>query len=197
MSTPATGTATSDDWYRFSTRDGLEVRVRPEREGDASNLMDLYNRLGPDSRYLRFSKSMANPDPERVRQEAERLAQLGPPQEMAWLAFVDLPDQPDAPVAGVRYVMTAPDSAELAISVRDDLQRRGIGSELLKFACHQARRQGLRTLTAVFRSENRAIWSLVRHSPFPATTVIDGPEISLRIDLSGARTDVVPTRPPV
>ncbi len=174
-----------DITHQFSTRDGLSVRVRPEVAGDAPYLVDLFNRLGPDSRYLRFSKSMVNPDPERVRAEAERLTRLGPPQEMAWLAFADLPEQPNAPVGGVRYVMTSADSAELAISVRDDLQRRGIGSALLKFACQQARQQGLHTLTAVFRSENKAIWSLVRHSPFPATTVINGPEISLRIDLFG------------
>ena len=119
-----------------------------------------------------------------VLQEAERLSHLGPPQEMAWLAFADLPDQPDAPVGGVRYVMTASDTAELAISVRDDLQRRGIGSALLVFACQQARRQGLHYLTAVFRSENKAVWSLVRHSPFHTTSVINGSEISLRIDLT-------------
>lgn len=180
--------APADGRYEFSTRDGLTIRVRPEVESDAPYLVDLFNRLGPDSRYLRFSKSMVNPDPERVRQEAERLTHLGPPQEMAWLAFTDLPEQPNAPVGGVRYVMTSPDSAELAISVRDDLQRRGIGSALLKFACQQARQQGLHTLTATFRSENKAIWSLVRHSPFPATTVINGPEISLRIDLTGGPT---------
>lgn len=177
--------ATRDDWYQFSTRDGLLVRVRPEEEGDTPYLVDLFNRLSADSRYLRFSKSMVDPDPERVRAEAERLAHLGPPQEMAWLAFADLPDQYNAPVGGVRYSMNGPDSAELAISVRDDLQRRGIGSELLKFACAQARQQGIRTLTALFRSENKAIWALVRHSPFPATTVVNGSEISLTIDLSG------------
>ncbi|MCA9869530.1 MAG: GNAT family N-acetyltransferase [Anaerolineae bacterium] len=184
MSTSPNLPAPPDEWTQFSTRDGLAVRVRPEREGDAPYLVDLFNRLSPDSRYLRFSKSMVNPDPERVRQEAERLSHLGPPQEMAWLAFADLPDQPDAPVAGVRYVMTASDTAELAISVRDDLQRRGIGSALLVFACQQARRQGLHYLTAVFRSENKAVWSLVRHSPFHTTSVINGSEISLRIDLT-------------
>lgn len=59
--------ATRDDWYQFSTRDGLLVRVRPEEEGDTPYLVDLFNRLSADSRYLRFSKSMVDPDPERVR----------------------------------------------------------------------------------------------------------------------------------
>lgn len=184
MSTSSNLPAPAEDWYQFSTRDGLAVRVRPEREGDVWYLIDLFNHLGPNSRYLRFNKSMDSPDSERVRAEAERLAHLGPPQEMAWLAFADLADQSNAPVGGVRYVMTGPDTAELAISVRDDMQRRGIGSALLIYACQQARQQGLHYLTAVFRSENKAIWSLVRHSPFPATTVINGPEISARIDLT-------------
>jgi len=184
MTIPPDLTATDEQWYQFSTRDGLAVWVRPEQEGDVWYLIDLFNHLGPNSRYLRFSKSMDHPDPERIRAEAERLSQLGPPQEMAWLAFADLPDQPDAPVGGVRYVLTGPDTAELAISVRDDMQRRGIGSALLFYACQQARQQGLDYLTAVFRSENKAIWSLVRHSPFHTTTVINGSEISARIDLA-------------
>lgn len=184
MSTPQNLPAPGDEWHTFRADGGLQVRVRPEREGDTPYLVELFNRLSPDSRYLRFSKSMANPNPERIQQEAARLAHLMPPAEMAWLAFADLPEQPDAPIGGVRYVLTAPDSAELAITVRDDLQRRGIGSALLEFACQQARQQGLHFLTAIFRSENRAVWSLVRHSPFPVTTVIDGSEVSVHIDLT-------------
>lgn len=170
--------------HQFTTRDGLAVRVRPEQAGDAAHLVDLFGHLSADSRFLRFSKSMADPNPELVRREAERLARLGPPEEMAWLAFADLPDQPDAAVAAVRFVMVQSGVAELAITVRDDVQRRGIGAALLIFACQQARALGVQRLVAVFRSENKAIWSLVRHSPYPTRTVLDGPEVSAEIDLT-------------
>ena len=112
-------------YYRFRDRDGLEIRVRPETPADASHLVDLFGHLSPTSRYLRFSKVMNDPSPARVLEEAERLAQLGPPRDMAWLAFADLPGEPDEPIAGARYDRVSADTAELAISVRDDMQRRG------------------------------------------------------------------------
>ncbi len=171
-------------WATLHTTSGLILRVRAEQPGDGPILIDLFDHLSPSSRYLRFSKSMNDPDPQRVRQEAERLARLGPPTDMAWLAFTDLPEQADAPIAAVRYVRTEPGEAELAIAVRDDIQRRGVGSALLLFACMQAQGDGVERLTATFRSENRGVWSLLKRSPFPVSWEIDGPEISAVIDLT-------------
>lgn len=180
---------TDNSVYTFTTRDGLEIRVRPESLEDAGHLIDLFEHLGPQSRYLRFSKAMRDPDPESVRQEAERLARLGPPQDRAWLAFADLPDDLGAPIGGVRFVSAEPDVAEIAISVRDDLQRQGIGTELLAFGLRQARASGIRQVVAIFLASNRAIWRLLRHSPFPTTIELHGSEASATIDLTAATPD--------
>jgi GNAT superfamily N-acetyltransferase len=181
-----TQSATTDnsDWTSIETSSGLVLRVRPEQVSDGPTLVALFSALSPSSRFLRFSKVMDDPDPQRVWHEAERLARLGPPTDMAWLAFTDLPEQADAPVAAVRYVRTEPGEAELAIAVRDDLQRRGIGSALLLFACTTAQRDGFERLTATFRSENRGVWSLLKRSPFPVSWEVDGPEITAVVDLT-------------
>lgn len=179
------------DWATLTTHTGLSLLLRRERDDDGPALVELFSGLSPSSRFLRFSKVMDNPDPQRVRQEAERLARLGPPVDMAWLAFADKPDQGDVPAAAVRYVRTEPGEAELAIVVRDDMQRQGIGSALLLFACQQALHDGIQRLTATFRSENKAIWSLLRRSPFPVSWQLNGPEIDAVIDLTGERTDSV------
>jgi RimJ/RimL family protein N-acetyltransferase len=176
-------------YYRFRDRDGLEIRVRPETPADAAHLVDLFGHLGPTSRYLRFSKVMDDPDPARVLAEAERLAQLGPPRDMAWLAFADVPDEPDAPIAGARYDRLSPDTAELAISVRDDMQRRGIGSELLRFITEKARQEGIHRLVATFRAENRGVWALLKHSPYPVTREIHDAEVDAVIDLTAQVSD--------
>lgn len=174
-------------WTTLETTSGLALRVRPEQPGDGPVLVDLFSHLSPSSRYLRFSKSMDDPDPQRVQQEAERLAMLGPPVDVAWLAFADLPELAGAAVGAVRFVCTGPSEAELAVSVRDDMQRRGIGSALLNLACTAAQREGLQRLTATFRSENRGIWALLRRSPFPVSWQMDGPEVDAVIDLTGQR----------
>lgn len=179
--------ADNPTWTTLETTSGLPLRVRPEQPGDGPALVDLFSHLSPASRYLRFSKSMDNPDPQRVRQEAERLAQLGPPVDMAWLAFADLPDQTGAAVGAVRFVRTAPGEAELAVSVRDDMQRQGIGSALLNLACDAAQREGIQRLSATFRSENRGVWALLKGSPFPVSWELDGPEVNAVVDLTGQR----------
>jgi acetyltransferase len=178
--------AASDEptWATLETSSGLVLRVRPEQPGDGPVLVDLFSHLSSSSRYLRFSKSMDDPDPQRVRQEAERLAHLGPPVDMAWLAFADLPDQTGAAVGAVRFVRTAQGEAELAVSVRDDMQRRGIGSALLNLACGAAQREGIQRLTATFRSENRGVWALLKGSPFPVSWELDGPEVNAVVDLT-------------
>lgn len=182
-------TTNTPTWTILETTGGLRLHIRPEQPDDAAALVDLFNHLSPSSRYLRFSKSIDQPDPQRVQQEAERLARLGPPVDMAWLAFVESPDQKLTPVGGVRYVQTEPGEAELAVEVRDDMQRRGIGTALLQFACNHAQQEGLQRLTATFRSENRGIWALLRRSPFPVSWTVDGPEISAVVDLTGGGTD--------
>lgn len=174
---PQAGEAAAEQWYRFRTEDGLEIRVRPEQPMDTPYLVDLFQHLSPNSRYLRFGKVAAKPDPARVEEEAQRLADMQPPTDMAWLAFADLPEQPNAPVAGARYTRLSQDTAELALTVRDDLQRQGIGSHLLRFLQERAREDGIRFIVANFRSDNRAVWRLIRHSRFPVDVQMRGSEV--------------------
>ena len=93
------------------------------------------------------------------------------------------------PIAGARYDRLSADTAEIAISVRDDMQRRGIGSELLRFITEKARQEGIRRLVATFRAENRGVWALFGHSPYPVTREIHGAEVDAVIDLTAPASD--------
>ena len=179
--------ANDDTTYRFRDHDGLEIRVRPETPADAAYLVDLFGHLGPTSRYLRFSKVMDDPDPARVRAEAERLAQLGPPRDMAWLAFADRPDRASVPVAGGRYTPSESGPVELSVVVRDDMQRQGIGSRLLYFVLDQARADGVGEARTSFESGNEAAWHVLQYSPYHITWQPCGKQIEVMIHLQ-ART---------
>lgn len=170
----------------FLTRSGLEVRVRQEQAGDAGHLVNLFQHLSPASRYYRFSKDATSADPSAVQQRAEELAQQGPPHDMAWLAFADLPEEPEAAVAAARYVRLDGEEGvgELAISVRDDMQRQGIGGQLLRFLLEQAEADGMRRLVANFQATNQGVWGLLRHSPYPVTTTLDGSMVRAEVDLT-------------
>jgi GNAT superfamily N-acetyltransferase len=179
----------------FLARDGREVRVRQEQAGDAGHLVHLFQHLGPASRYYRFSKDATSADPAAVQQRAEELARQGPPHDMAWLAFADLPEEPDAAVAAARYVRLDGEEGvgELAISVRDDMQRQGIGGQMLRFLLEQARADGMRRLVANFQATNQGVWGLLRHSPYRVTTTLDGSMVRAEVDLTQPIGDSSPT----
>lgn len=167
-------------WYSFRADNGLEVRVRRECPEDALYLVDIFQHMSLNSRYQRFQETLVQPDPQFVWQEAQRMAQLREPEGAAWIAFADLPDQPNAPIAGARYVMVEDGVAELGVAVRDDLQHLGIGSHLLVYVLDQAKAAGLEKVVATFQSNNRAIWQMLQYSPYHVTW-----------DTRGVETDVV------
>lgn len=153
--------------YTFQSRRGLTVSVRRVQPTDAAQLVDLFNHLSLVSRYQRFNQLLDEVPPERVWQEATRLAALEPAQGQLWLAFADLPEQPAAPVAGLRLQRIPPDAAEVALSVRDDLQGQGIARALHPFVLQQARVLGVSKLVALFHQSNQPVLALLERAPYP------------------------------
>ena len=169
--------------HTFHTKKGQLLKLRPLQAGDAHHLVDLFNHMGPTSRYLRFNLALTNPDPDLVWSEARRLAQIDPEKDGAWLAFCELPDQPDAPVAGVRYMRVDPQVAEASLAVRDDMQNQGIGTELLKFLVERAWEAGIRELVASAQRGNRPLWRLLDKVPLRMEYESDGGYTTMRAHL--------------
>lgn len=180
MASRKLGSTRMPGWYSFRAENGLEVRVRRECPEDTPYLVDIFEHMSPNSRYQRFHETLLQPDPQSVWQEAQRMAQLREPEGAAWIAFADLPDQPNTPIAGARYVMVEGGVAELGVAVRDDLQHLGIGSHLLVYMLDQAKAAGLEKVVATFQSNNRAVWQMLQYSPYHVTW-----------DTRGVQTDVV------
>ncbi|MDW8318629.1 MAG: GNAT family N-acetyltransferase [Anaerolineae bacterium] len=177
--------ATTKRWRTYQTRTGLKVKVRPLTPGDVDHLVNLFEHLSPQSRYFRFNEPLENPDPELVRREAAALAQVDPERGRAWIAFADLPGEPNAPIAGFRFMRTPdPQVAEVSIAVRDDLQRQEVGTRLLLYLAKEARAAGIARLVGTFHTNNRGVWGLLAKSPYPVTTTVHGPETDVVVDLT-------------
>ncbi len=86
-------------------------------------------------------------------------------QQVALLAVAG-----DAIVGGRRYIVTEPGVAEVAFSVADDWQGRGLGGRLMEHLIAIARQQGLRQLVAEVLSENTPMLAVFRKSGLPMTT---------------------------
>ena len=182
--------------HRFITQKGLAVRVYRLRSDDAEWLIDLFDHLSATSRYLRFNEYLDHPDAEVVRREAQVLADVDAKRGGAWIAVADLPGEPNATIAGARYVRTPVTGvAEASVAVRDDLHGQGIGSELLVFIARRAKADGIHKLAASFHTSNRAIWALLASAPFQVATEVHGPQTDVLVDLDGIVVDE--TREPV
>ncbi|MFZ0546425.1 MAG: GNAT family N-acetyltransferase [Candidatus Promineifilaceae bacterium] len=170
--------------HTFQTKDGIPIKVRPLLPGDAAYLVDIFQNMGQESRYTRFNVPMPDPDPDAVQQEAAEMANFERPESDGWVAFADLPGKPDVPVAGIRYIRTtAEGEAEVSISVRDDMQNKGIGTALLLFLFEQARKAGLTRLVALVQRNNRPLWQILKKAPVPLKRTPDGSYVFLEFDL--------------
>ncbi|MER2600698.1 MAG: GNAT family N-acetyltransferase [Caldilineales bacterium] len=175
---------TSNTLYQFTLENGLSVVVRPVTPEDAGYLLDLFEHLSPASRYQRFNESLTNPDPTFVREQAQRMAMVDVQAGAAFLAFADLPERRQVPVAGARYLYTADKRiAEVSIAVRDDLQRHHLGTRLLEFVAQKAHTAGVERLKATFNTDNRAVWRLVHNTPYASSVTVDGSDSEVIIHL--------------
>ena len=132
-------------------RDGSMVEIRQVACGDAPLLADGFARLSVRSRRSRFMR------------DKNRLTEA----ELRFLTCIDHHDHealgalgPDGRGVGVaRYIRDTeePRAAELAITVVDDWQGRGVGSALLMLLADRARDEGIKRFSAVVLATNREI----------------------------------------
>ena len=168
----------------FQTTDGQTITVRRMLPADVNQLVHIYRHLSEESLYQRFREPVSKLPPMRILEEARALAEAGYRQGKGFLAFADLPGQPGTPVAGARYIRVGEDAAETAITIRDDFQKKGIGTQLLNILIAEARKEGIRTLIANVSANNRAVIKLLSRYPFPQRREHYGPEISIEFDIS-------------
>ena len=139
-------------------RDGSEVLIRPVQPADAPLLADGFARLSDKSRRMRF---LARKD-QLSAAELRYLTDVDHHDHEALGAL----DQADGRGVGVaRYVRDAEDrhTAEIAITIVDDWQGRGLGTELLTRLSGRARSEGIRRFTALVADDNRVMAGLLRN----------------------------------
>jgi RimJ/RimL family protein N-acetyltransferase len=139
-------------------RDGSKVLIRQVQRTDAPLLADGFTRLSAQSRRMRFLT------------RKKELSQA----ELRYFTDVDHHDHEalgalshaDGRGVGVaRYVRDAedPQAAEIAVTIVDDWQGRGLGTELLTQLTRRARREGIRRFTALVSADNAAMAGLLRN----------------------------------
>jgi acetyl coenzyme A synthetase (ADP forming)-like protein len=158
--------------------DGGTVRVRPIRSDDEARLLGLYERLSDESMYLRFF----SPVPAPTATHLERLTTVDYDAHMALVAQLG-----DDIVAVARYDRTGDHEAEVAFTVQDDQQGRGLGTLLLEYLAVVARSKGITTFVADTLPNNSRMLNVFADAGWPAQRAfVDG---TVRVRFSIEPTD--------
>jgi RimJ/RimL family protein N-acetyltransferase len=140
-------------------RDGSAVLIRQVRSTDAALLADGFARLSAASRQMRF----LGVKKELSAAELRYLTDVDHHDHEA-LAALDLAGGHGVGIA--RYIREAgdPQAAEIAVTIVDDWQGRGLGTELLARLSGRARSEGIRRFTALADAGNVAVAALLRNA---------------------------------
>lgn len=176
----------------------LRLRMRPLVAGDKQKLAEGLMRLSPQSRYFRFFT-------EKTRFTAAELAYLTEVDGDRHFALGVAHLRPDGTegdgVAVGRFVRLpdAPEIAEAAIAVTDDMHARGIGRRLLARLIDAARARGVRAFRMEFLSLNRPMRDLLASVSPGATFSNEGSVVVAQFpigDDADASGELVPPEPP-
>jgi len=136
---------------RLRLADGTDVALRPLRNGDGDLLAAGFDRLSARSRYNRF----LTPIPHLTDSMLAFLTSVDGFNHRAWGAMVTEPGGSVAVAVG-RWVRTGQDPAvaDVAVTVLDDYQGRGLGGLLLDVAVLDAFACGVERFEGVVLGEN-------------------------------------------
>jgi RimJ/RimL family protein N-acetyltransferase len=140
-------------------RDGSTVLIRQVRRTDAPLLADGFARLSARSRRMRFLSTKTTLSASELRyftdvdhHDHEALGALSPADGRG--------------VGIARYIRDPgdPEAAEIAVTIADDWQGRGLGTELLVRLSDRARQAGIGRFTATVSADNvampRLLWKM-------------------------------------
>jgi GNAT superfamily N-acetyltransferase len=140
----------------ITLRDGSRVRLRQIHSSDGELLLRGFERLSGESRYRRFLV----PTPQLSEAVVRYLTEVDHHDHEA---IVALEEESGEGIGVARYVRNGarPDVAEVAVTVVDDWQGRGLGTLLLEVVSARARGEDIRSFTALMLATNREMITLL------------------------------------
>lgn len=168
-----------EDYSAIETlRDGRCVEIRALKPADRLALEVAVDRTSPLSLYRRFFavKTVFS------EAEAHYFIDVDFKKHVALVAVVDEDNRP-AIVAGARYVLVGDKKAEVAFTIVDAYQRKGIGNMLLSHLTALARAQGLRQFVAEVLSDNAPMLKLFEKSGLAVNVRPEAEVVHVTLDL--------------
>jgi ribosomal protein S18 acetylase RimI-like enzyme len=130
---------------------GMQVLLRPVIPADRERIQIGMTGLSSESRYFRFFTSAT----QLSDQQLSYFSEVDQHEHVAWIVLdASNPEHPGFGIARFIRIKEEPTVAEMALTVIDAYQRRGLGRILLAVLYLSAEAQGIQMLRAVVAGEN-------------------------------------------
>jgi len=134
------------------------VTIRPIRIADAEMEADFIRRLSPQTKHYRFFGGVRELSPTEV----SRLCDVDGRHSMAFVATIRR-DGRETEIGVSRYAPNSrSDVREIAVTVADEWQHKGLGTMLMKQLIQSAQCNGVKQLYSIDLSDNAAMRSLAK-----------------------------------
>ena len=152
----------------ITLRDGRVVHLRGMRPSDEDEMLQAFARIDDAARYMRFMRSVREPNLERLRKVLASFPQAG----QGIVATVPASDGYDIAGSAI-YLIDAEASCEFAITVTPQYGGTGLGGALMTALIASARERGLATMVGYVLAINEPMLRLARRLGF---TIAPDPE---------------------
>jgi acetate---CoA ligase (ADP-forming) len=153
-------------------RDGTPLRLRTPAPADYRDIKAFYDRLSEDSLYTRFHGSVRTEGPARTDAEADGDARV----LIGWRA--------GRVVASGSYDrLREPAVAEVAFTVAEDFQGRGVATRMLEQLAQIGAERGIARFDAEVMDSNQAMLAVFRRAGFGVRNRLDFDELLVSLDI--------------
>ena len=161
--------------------DGGVAHLRPIRPSDADMLVEFYERVSPESKYLRFFA----PYPKLSQRDVARFTQVDYVDRVALIVTVA-----DQMIAVGRYDRLDDNEAEVAFLVEDAHQGRGIAQLLLEHLAEAARERGINRFVAEVLPQNRRMAQIFAEAGYRVSKGIQDGVLAVEFPILPTNTSV-------
>jgi acetyltransferase len=157
----------------YALGDGNHYQIRPIQVEDQEVIIQLFNHLSPESRYLRFAHAISKlPD-----DFLDDILHLDYKKEMALLAVMTSHTGTEEIIGIARYVTPPNQNAcEFSLSVSDNYTTHGVGTHLMLDLIEHAKKNGLQEMIGYVLSKNSRMLHLVSDLGFQIHSQDDDPD---------------------
>ncbi len=162
----------------FVLEDGTQVTFRPVHPTDEANMRELHYALSQDTIYYRFMTRIQR----FTHKEILNYVYIDHRRDVAIVGTVPEAHGEEMIAVGRYYLDEKTNRAEVAFTVRDEWQGRGIGHALFDHLVTLARRAGIAGFTAEVLRENRRMQAVFNHSGLKVSSRLEEDVISFTME---------------